>query len=152
MPTAGEVANFIHNYQANPSTGGTFSSGGGTPAPAPSTGGGGNSGGSSGGGSSTPTNASVLAPFITPGKEAQAETIANNAGYTINPANTGGASPVPATVATPPATIVTSTQSQNTYANNQNTINTALTALKQTPATDPSVVNMLNLNKMPSDV
>ena len=104
------------------------------------------------GGAAPKNDASVLTKFITPGKEKEAEAIANNAGYTLSKSNTGGAGATPSTVTTPPATIVTSTQSQNTYANNQNTINTALTNLKQTPANDPSVVNMLNLNKMPSDV
>lgn len=47
------------------------------------------SGGSSGGGSSSSkVDASVLAPFITPGKETQAESILNKSGYSLNSAVT----------------------------------------------------------------
>ncbi len=52
----------------------------------------------------------------------------------------------------PPATLVTSSQSRSTYNNNVNNMNTALTNLKQTNANNPSVVDALNLNGLPSDL
>lgn len=50
-----------------------------------------------------------------------------------------------------PVTIVTSNLSKTNYADNTATLNTVNNNLKQTAANNPSVVDMLNLNGMPSD-
>lgn len=61
-----------------------------------------------------------------------------------------GGSYVPPTNASSPALIVTSGQSRSTYATNANNLNAAVSNIAP-QTTDPSIVNYLNANKMPSD-